>query len=110
MSKLHRMPSKIERMQLGSAMSVLRAPIVTEKSTQLLEKGQYSFWVAPDANKFEIKVAVEKIFGVQVAGVNTLISLGKKKRFRGRMGVRPDRKRAIVTLKEGMSIDLTVGV
>ncbi len=89
---------------------LLRAPLITEKSTLISEFSQVSFWVPLDADKFEIKHAVEGLFDVKVTNVNTLRAKGKVKRFRGRPGERPDRKKAIITLAEGQSIDVTTGI
>lgn len=89
---------------------VVRAPVITEKATMGSEYRQVTFKVPLDASKPEIKAAVEGIFGVKVTAVNTLIQKGKVKRFRGRIGVRNDVKKAIVTLAEGHSIDVTTGV
>ena len=89
---------------------VIRRPIVTEKSTMSSEHGQVVFQVALDANKFEIKQAVEQLFKVKVRKVNTLRQKGKTKRFRGLPGRRPDTKKAYVTLEEGHSIDVTTGI
>jgi large subunit ribosomal protein L23 len=92
-------------------MQVLLAPVVSEKSTFVGEKNnQFVFRVTPDATKPEIKAAVEGIFKVKVTGVNTLIHEGKIKSFRGRRGRRGDTKKAIVTLVDGDSIDITTGV
>jgi large subunit ribosomal protein L23 len=77
---------------------VIRKPVISEKSYGLLEQQKYTFLVAPDANKTEIKIAVEKIFGVQVISVNTLNRPGKRKRTKFGYGKRKDTKRAIVTL------------
>ena len=77
---------------------VILKPVISEKSYGLLEKSKYTFVVAPDANKTEIKIAVQKIFGVQVVSVNTLNRPGKRKRTRFGYGKRKDTKRAIVTL------------
>ncbi len=77
---------------------VLLAPVISEKSYGLLEENKYTFVVAPHANKTEIKVAVEKVFGVRVISVNTLNRNGKRKRTRTGYGKRKDTKRAIVTL------------
>jgi large subunit ribosomal protein L23 len=79
---------------------ILLAPVVSEKSYGLLDERQYTFLVAPDANKTEIKIAVEKVFGVKVLSVNTLNRPGKRKRTRTGYGKRKDTKRAIVTLSE----------
>ena len=89
---------------------VIRRPMVTEKSTLASEHNQVVFQVALDANKFEIKSAVEKLFNVKVTKVNTLRLKGKNKRFKGRPGSRPDIKKAYVTLAEGHSIDVTTGI
>jgi len=92
------------------AYELLRAPIVTEKSTRGSEFGQVTFEVPLDASKPEIKLAVERLFEVQVRAVNTIRVKGKTKRFRGRPGKRSDYKKAVVTLAEGQSIDLAAGV
>ena len=86
---------------------VLLAPVISEKSYGLLEENKYTFVVAPHANKTEIKIAVEKVFGVQVVSVNTLNRQGKRKRTRAGVGQRKSTKRAIVTLAAGSKpIDL----
>ncbi|WP_277208547.1 50S ribosomal protein L23 [Isoptericola croceus] len=87
---------------------ILIAPVVSEKSYNLLDEGKYTFVVDPDANKTEIKIAVEKVFGVKVASVNTINRKGKTRRTRYGLGKRKDTKRAIVTLREG-SIDIFGG-
>jgi len=84
---------------------ILVAPIVSEKSYGLLDEGKYTFLVDPRANKTEIKIAVEKVFGVKVASVNTINRKGKARRTRTGVGRRKNTKRAIVTLSEG-SIDI----
>ena len=84
---------------------VLIAPVVSEKSYGLLDDNKYTFVVHPDANKTEIKIAVEKIFGVKVTAVNTLNRKGKTRRTKFGMGKRKDTKSAIVTLKSG-TIDI----
>ena len=89
---------------------VIRAPLVTEKSTHQSEHSQISFKVSLDATKPEIKQAVEGLFKVKVTAVNTLRMAGKTKRFRGVIGKRPDVKKAVVTLAEGQTIDVTTGV
>jgi large subunit ribosomal protein L23 len=89
---------------------VIRRPIITEKATMASEANAVVFEVARDATKPEIKAAVEAVFGVRVKAVNTLIMKGKTKRFRGRPGVRSDRKKAYVTLEEGNTIDVTTGL
>jgi large subunit ribosomal protein L23 len=89
---------------------VIVAPVVTEKSTRVSEHNQIVFKVRMDATKPEIRKAVEGLFGVKVTAVNTLVQKGKMKRFRGRVGFRSDVKKAIVTLAEGQSIDVTTGI
>lgn len=89
---------------------IIRAPVITEKATMGSEHNQVTFKVPLNASKPEIKAAVEGVFGVKVTAVNTLVAKGKVKRFRGRVGVRNDVKKAIVTLAEGQSIDVTTGV
>ena len=87
---------------------ILLAPVVSEKSYGLLDEGKYTFVVDPRANKTEIKIAVERIFGVKVVSVNTLNRKGKTRRTKFGLGKRKNTKRAIVTLKEG-SIDIFGG-
>ncbi|MBE1581531.1 MULTISPECIES: 50S ribosomal protein L23 [Amycolatopsis] len=77
---------------------ILLAPVISEKSYGLLEEHKYTFIVRPDANKTQIKIAVEKVFGVKVVSVNTANRQGKRKRTRAGFGKRKDTKRAIVTL------------
>jgi large subunit ribosomal protein L23 len=93
-----------------SHYDVIRSPVITEKSTAATEHNKLVFKVAPGATKSEIKVAVETLFKVKVKAVNTLIRKGKIKRFRGVKGRQGDSKRAIVTLEEGYSIDVTTGL
>ena len=88
---------------------ILLAPVVSEKSYSLLDENKYTFIVDPRANKTEIKLAIEKIFGVKVASVNTLNRVGKARRTRFGTGKRKDTKRAIVTLKSG-TIDIFTAV
>ncbi|GAA2887044.1 50S ribosomal protein L23 [Pseudonocardia halophobica] len=86
---------------------ILLAPVVSEKSYSLLDEKQYTFLVHPDANKTQIKIAVEQVFGVKVVSVNTLNRPGKRKRSRTGYGKRKDTKRAIVTLSaESKDIDV----
>lgn len=85
---------------------VLIAPVVSEKSYGLLDDNKYTFVVHPDANKTEIKIAVEKIFGVKVTAVNTLNRKGKTNRTKSGLGKRKDTKRAIVSVAAGQSIDI----
>ena len=88
---------------------VIVAPHITEKSTLLSEQNAVVFKVAPGASKPEIKAAVEAIFDVSVVGVNTIVQKGKTKRWKGKPYFRSDMKKAIVTLKDGQSIDITEG-
>ena len=85
---------------------ILLAPVVSEKSYALLDENKYTFLVAPDANKTEIKIAVESVFDVKVTGVNTLNRTGKKRRTRSGTGKRADTKRAIVSVADGQRIDI----
>ena len=89
---------------------VIRKPVITEKATMASENGAVVFEVHMDANKPAIKEAVESLFGVKVKAVNTTITKGKVKRFRGQMGKRKDVKKAYVTLEEGNTIDVTTGL
>ena len=89
---------------------VIRKPIITEKSTLASEAGAVVFEVAIDANKPAIKDAVENLFGVKVKAVNTSITKGKVKKFRGKPGRRKDVKKAYVTLEEGNTIDVSTGL
>lgn len=89
---------------------IIVSPVITEKATNLTEQNKVVFRVAPKATKPQIKEAVEKLFDVKVTGVNTLVTKGKKKIFRGQRGQRSDVKKAIVTLAEGETIDVTTGL
>jgi large subunit ribosomal protein L23 len=100
-------PVKLTREQM---YRIIRSPVITEKATNITEHNQVSFRVASDASKPQIKAAIEGLFDVKVTAVNTLVQKGKIKRFRGRPGQRSDVKKAIVTLAEGNSIDITSGV
>jgi len=97
-------------MSLERHYDVILSPVITEKSTHVSEYNQVVFRVATDATKPEIKAAIETLFKVEVSAVNTMITKGKKKMFRGRPGRRPDVKKAIVTLADGHSIDVTTGL
>jgi len=88
---------------------IILSPVVSEKSYGLIDEGKYTFVVDPRANKTEIKLAIEKIFRVEVASVNTLNRTGKTRRTKFGMGKRKDTKRAIVTLKAG-TIDIFTAV
>ena len=89
---------------------VIRKPIITEKATLASEANAVVFEVAIDANKPQIKEAVEALFSVKVKAVNTVVTKGKVKRFRGVIGTRKDVKKAYVTLEEGNSIDVSTGL
>ncbi len=89
---------------------VIRKPIITEKATMASEANAVVFEVAIDAAKPQIKEAIEGLFGVKVKAVNTSITKGKTKRFRGKPGKRKDVKKAYVTLEEGNTIDVTTGL
>lgn len=89
---------------------IISQPHVTEKATMGSEHGQVTFKVPMDATKPKIKKAVETLFGVKVKGVNTLIQKGKNKRFKGIVGRRSDFKKAIVSLEDGQTIDVSTGV
>ncbi|PZX12306.1 large subunit ribosomal protein L23 [Palleronia aestuarii] len=89
---------------------VIRKPIITEKATMASEHGAVVFEVAMDAAKPQIKAAVEDLFNVKVKAVNTSITKGKAKRFRGRPGRRRDVKKAYVMLEEGNTIDVSTGL
>lgn len=88
----------------------LLAPIITEKSTLVAEENKVIFRVSMDATKPAIKEAVERLFKVDVTKVNTILVKGKTKRFRGMLGRRSGYKKAIVTLKDGQSVDITTGL
>ncbi len=95
--------------KLANPRDILLAPVVSEKSYRLLDENKYTFLVRPDANKTQIKQAVEEVFGVKVTTVNTVNRPGKRKRTRYGWGKRKDTKRAIVSLVEGDRIDIFGG-
>ena len=90
--------------------SILRKPLTTEKSINLQQFNQYTFVVAKNSNRNEIKQAIESIFKVKVTKINTSILRGKAKSFKGSHGYRSDLKKAIITLKEGNTIDASVEI
>ncbi len=97
-------------MSVRDPRDVLLSPVISEKSYGLLDENQYTFIVRPDANKTQIKIAVEQIFDVQVLGVNTINRQGKRKRARGnRVGQRRSTKRAIVSAAPGQRIEIFGG-
>jgi large subunit ribosomal protein L23 len=105
-----RLSTKDVRVGEGRKFDLILAPVITEKSTQGSEHNQVTFRVPMTATKPEIRLAVETLFKVKVLAVNTLRQKGKLKRFRGQLGKRSDTKKAIVTLAEGESIDVTSGL
>jgi large subunit ribosomal protein L23 len=107
MSAKRYIPATVSRSRM---YEVIRAPLITEKTTNGSEHSQVTFKVAADATKPEIKQAVEGLFKVKVKAVNTATVKGKSKVFRGRPGVRSDWKKAIVSLVEGHKIDVTTGL
>ncbi len=108
---LKKKKDKVAAPQATEAMynTILR-PLITEKATMATQHNQVGFWVLPSATKPEIKAAVEALFKVEVTKVNTISLPGKKKVFKGRRGERSDRKKALVTLKAGQTIDISTGL
>jgi large subunit ribosomal protein L23 len=96
-------------MRIADPRDILIAPVISEKSYGLLDENKYTFEVAPDANKTQIKIAVEQVFEVTVTGVNTLNRAGKRKRTRSGWGKRKDTKRAIVSVADGQRIEIFGG-
>ena len=92
------------------ALSIIKSPIMTEKSTNLNQFNKYSFVVSKNSNSYEIKQAIENIFKVKVEKINTLVLKGKLKSFKGSIGYKNDFKKAIVTLAEGNSIDSSLEI
>ena len=105
------MVKKSEQKQVNAALcDIIVRPVITEKAMKSAENNQVTFVVSLNATKPQIKKAVESVFGVEVKSVNTLRQAGKVKSFRGKMGVRSDVKKAIITLAKGQTIDVTAGV
>ena len=102
--------NKLKEVDLNKSYQVIRKPIVTEKATKLSEFNKVVFEVAYKSNKNEIKGAVEKLFSVKVKSVNIINIKGKIKRFKGVLGRRNDIKKAVITLEEGNTIDISAGV
>ena len=100
----------LKKISMDKAYGIVKKPITTEKSTNLQQFNQYSFVVSKNSNSNEIKQAIEMIFKVKVNKVNTSILRGKGKTFKGTYGFRKDIKRAIVTLKEGNTIDSSLEI
>ena len=96
-------------MRITDPRDILISPVISEKSYSLLDENKYTFVVSPDANKTQIKIAVEQVFGVKVTSVNTLNRAGKRLRTRTGFGKRADTKRAIVTVAAGDRIDIFGG-
>jgi large subunit ribosomal protein L23 len=110
MSRFRFIPRKVVTLSRDEMYDLVRAPIITEKSTMASEHNQVTFRVPLTADKRAVKAAVEGLFKVKVTAVNTIRVKGKTKRFRGMLGRRSDYKKAIVTLAEGQKIDVTTGV
>ena len=102
--------NKSKEIDLNKSYKIIRKPLVTEKATKLSEFNKVVFEVASKSNKYEIRNAVEKLFTVKVKAVNIINIKGKFKRFKGVLGKRNDIKKAIITLEEGNTIDISAGV
>ena len=102
--------NKLKEVDLNKSYKIIRKPIVTEKATKLSEFNKVVFEVMSKSNKNEIKNAVEKLFSVKVKAVNIINIKGKVKRFKGVLGKRNDLKKAVITLEEGNTIDISAGV
>ena len=102
--------NKFKEVDLNKSYKIIRKPIVTEKATRLSEFNKVVFEVSSKSNKYEIKGAVEKLFSVKVKAVNIINTKGKVKRFKGVLGKRNDVKKAVITLVEGNTIDISAGV
>ena len=102
--------NKFKEIDLNKSYKIIRKPLVTEKATKLSEFNKVVFEVASKSNKYEIRNAVEKLFTVKVKAVNIINIKGKVKRFKGVLGKRNDIKKAIITLEEGNTIDISAGV
>ncbi|HEY1260723.1 MAG TPA: 50S ribosomal protein L23 [Stellaceae bacterium] len=110
MSRFRVVPRVAAHLTRQQMYDVIRAPVITEKATNVSEHNQVVFRVPLAATKREVKAAVEGLFNVKVSAVNTIRVMGKLKRFRGRPGRRSDYKKAIVTLGPGQRIDVTTGI
>ena len=110
MSRARPMNKPVVKLTQAESYAIIRSPVITEKATQMSAHRQVAFRVPLEATKPEIKAAVESLFKVKVTAVNTLRQEGKNKVFRGRRGRRSDFKKAMVTLAEGSTIDVTTGV
>ena len=101
---------KLKDISEGKALNIIQKPILTEKSTNLNQFNQYTFKVNLKSNSLEIKSAIEKIFKVKVSKINTSIVRGKPKTFKGTLGYKKNYKKAIVTLREGQTIDTSLEI
>src|ERR1700761_619792 len=110
MSRFRVIPNVETKLTRQQMYDVIRSPVITEKATAVSEHNQVVFRVALDADKRQVKAAIEGLFDVKVEAVNTIRVEGKTKRFRGRPGRRADYKKAIVTLADGSRIDVTTGI
>jgi large subunit ribosomal protein L23 len=110
MSRFRVIPREAASLTREEMYKVVLSPVITEKATMLSEHNQVAFRVPLDADKRQVKAAVEGLFNVKVTAINTIRVKGKTKRFKGRPGQRSDYKKAIVTLAEGSKIDVTTGV
>ena len=110
MSRFRVIPPAETKLTRQQMYDLIRAPVITEKATNVSEHNQVVFRVPLTATKRQVKAAVEGVFNVKVDAVNTLRVQGKTKRVRGRVGRRSDYKKAIVTLAEGARIDVTTGI
>lgn len=104
------MNKKLKNISEGKALNIIQKPILTEKSTNLNQFNQYSFRVDLKATSLEIRNAIEKIFKVKVSKINTFIVKGKRKTFKGVSGYKKNYKKAILTLKEGQTIDSSLEI
>jgi large subunit ribosomal protein L23 len=110
MSRFRVIPPAETRLTRQQMYDIIRTPVITEKATNASEHNQVIFRVLLTATKREVKAAVEGLFNVEVVAVNTIRTMGKQKRFRGRPGRRSDVKKAIITLRAGQRIDVTTGI
>ena len=110
MSRFRVIPDIATTLTRQQMFDIVRSPVITEKATNVSEHNQVIFRVPLIATKREVKAAVEGLFKVKVTAVNTIRVQGKLKRFRGRVGRRPDYKKAVVTLGEGQRVDVTTGI
>jgi large subunit ribosomal protein L23 len=110
MSRFRVIPRVATTLTRQQMFDIVRAPVITEKATNVSEHNQVVFRVPLTATKRQVRVAIEELFNVKVTAVNTIRVRGKLKRFRGRVGRRSDYKKALVTLGEGHRIDVTTGI